>query len=543
MSSNQTFAIVGASLAGARAAETLRQEGFDGRVVLLGAEPERPYERPPLSKDYVRGDSPRDKTYVHPADFYDEHGIGLRTATPVQAIDTTARELALGSGERLGFDRLLLATGAEPRRLQVPGSDLDGVFYLRDLHDADAIAERIARGGKLVVIGGGWIGAELAASAREKGLEVTVIEGSALPLQRVLGAELGAVYRDLHLECGVQWRFNTGIEAFEGDRAVERVRTTDGTTIDCDFVVVGIGVTPRTALAEAAGIEVDNGILVNDRLETSVPGIFAAGDVANAWQPFYGRRIRVEHWANARNQGPAAAKAMFGQSVSYDRLPYFYSDQYDMGMEYSGYAPRWDEVVFRGDPAKREFIAFWLEAGRVVAGMNVNVWEVTDPIQALIRSGEPVDPARLRDPDAALADLAARPVLRNPARSRSTGSPRELLSQGVTVAKRFLGARLAKPDRTPVAELSNGEGRVLTVEGQRLAVYKNEHGELQTVSAVCTHLGCIIDWNSAERTWDCACHGSRFHTDGTVIQGPAKKPLAPKSPFPGSAPPAPAPTD
>ncbi|MGH3997712.1 MAG: FAD-dependent oxidoreductase, partial [Pseudonocardiaceae bacterium] len=409
-------------------------------------------------------------------------------------------------------------------------------LYLRDLKDADAIAERIARGGKLVVIGGGWIGAELAASAREKGLEVTIIQRSPLPLERVLGAELGAIYRDLHLERGVELRSNTALEAFEGDGAVERVRTADGSMIDCDFVVVGIGVTPRTALAEAAGIEVDNGILVNERLETGVPGIFAAGDVANAWHPFYGGPIRVEHWANARHQGPAAARAMLGQSVCYDRLPYFYSDQYDMGMEYSGYATHWDEVVFRGDPAKREFIAFWLEAGHVVAGMNVNVWEVTDAIRALIRSGESVDTARLRDPDVGLEDLAVRPVLRDPARSRSKGSSQGPLSQGVTVAERFVGARLAKRDQTPMSELANGEGRVLTVEGQRLAVYKNEHGALQAVSAVCSHLGCIVDFNSAERTWDCACHGSRFHTDGTVIQGPANRPFERKSPLSSGAP-------
>jgi 3-phenylpropionate/trans-cinnamate dioxygenase ferredoxin reductase component len=406
MSRDQTFAIVGAGLAGAKAAETLRQVGFDGRVLLLGAEGERPYERPPLSKDYVRGDFPREKVYVHTAEFYAEHGIELRTSTPVQAIDTAARELVLHSGERVGFDRLLLTTGAEPRRLHLPGSDLDGVFYLRELKDADAIAERIARGGKLVVIGGGWIGAELAASAREKGLEVTIIHRSSLPLERVLGAELGAIYRDLHLKRGVELRSQTALEALEGDGAVERVRTADGSTIDCDFLVVGIGAAPRTALAQTPGIEIDNGILVNDRLETQIPGIFAAGDVANAWHPFYGRRIRVEHWANALHQGPAAARSMLGQSVSYDRLPYFYSDQYDLGMEYSGYATHWDQVVFRGDPAKHEFIAFWLKAGRVVAGMNVNVWGVTDAIQALIRSRKPVDPVRLRDTDVALEEIA-----------------------------------------------------------------------------------------------------------------------------------------
>ncbi|MGH3521528.1 MAG: NAD(P)/FAD-dependent oxidoreductase [Mycobacterium sp.] len=348
-------------------------------MLLLGAERERPCERPPLSKEYVRGDSPREKVYVHTADFYAEQGIELRTSTPVQAIDTAARELALQSGERVHFDRLLLTTGAEPRRLRVPGSDLDGVLYLRDRQDADAIAERIAQGGKLVVIGGGWIGAELAASAREKGLEVTIIQRSPLPLERVLGAELGAIYRtctsNAASSCVPRPRWKRSRETGPSSE----YGTADGSTIDCDFVVVGIGVAPRTALAEAAGIDVDNGVLVNDRLKTGIPGIFAAGDVANAWHPFYGRRIRVEHWANALHQGPAAARGMLGDSVSYDRLPYFYSDQYDLGMEYSGYATHWDEVVFRGNPAKHEFIAFWLEAGRVVAGVNVNVWGSPTP--------------------------------------------------------------------------------------------------------------------------------------------------------------------
>ena len=533
----QTFIIVGASLAGAKAAETLREEGFDGRLVLLGAEAVRPYERPPLSKDYLRGESPREKAYVHAPEFYDEQGIELRTSTPVMGIEATARELVLDGDERLRFDRLLIATGAEPRRLGVPGSELDGVHYLRDLDDADAISERIARGGKLAVIGGGWIGAEVAASAREKGLEVTIVERGSLPLERVLGPELGRTYRDLHSEHGVELRAETALEAFEGDGKVERVRTTDGGTIDCDFVVVGIGVTPRTTLAEAAGIEVDNGITVDERLETSVPGIFAAGDVANASHPFYGGRIRVEHWANALNQGPVAAKNMLGHDAAYDRLPYFYSDQYDVGMEYSGHATSWDEVVFRGDPAKREFIAFWLEGGRVIAGMNVNVWEVTDPIQALIRARERVDAARLRDPDVALGDLAARPALRDPGRARSKGSPSELVRQGATVAKRFVGARLGKGDRTPVSGLPAGGARVLTVDGERLAVYRDDGGQAHAVSAVCTHLGCIVDWNSADRTWDCACHGSRFKIDGSVIQGPAKKPLEQKLPSPETEPP------
>jgi 3-phenylpropionate/trans-cinnamate dioxygenase ferredoxin reductase component len=404
MASKQSFVIVGASLAGAKAAETLREQGFDGRLVLIGAEAERPYERPPLSKDYLRGET-GEKPHVHDEDFYREREIELLTSTEVEAIDVASSEVAAG-GQRLKFDRLLIATGAEPRRLGVPGGDLDEVLYLREIADSEAIRERIERGGKLVTIGAGWIGAEVAASARQKGCEVAVVERGSLPLERVLGPELGAVYRDIHLDHGVELLADTALEAFEGDGRVEAVRTADGRRIEADFVVVGIGVVPRTQLAEPAGLEVQNGIVVDERLMTSVPRIYAAGDVANAFHPLYGQRIRVEHWANALNQGPVAARNMLDAEEPYDRIPYFFSDQYDIGMEYTGYAADWDEVVFRGNVEEREFIAFWLAGGRVLAGMNVNVWDVTDQIQAVIRSQAKVDPARLADPDVPLEELA-----------------------------------------------------------------------------------------------------------------------------------------
>jgi len=256
------------------------------------------------------------------------------------------------------------------------------------------------------VVGAGWIGSEVAASARQRGLEVTVLERSTVPLEHVLGTEVGAVYRDIHTDHGVQMLLGTGLEAFEGHGAVERVRTSDGRSVDCDFVVVGIGVQPRTDLAVQAGLAVDDGILVDELLQTSAPGVFAAGDVANAQHPFYGERIRVEHWANALNQGPAAARSMLGRTEPYDRLPYFFSDQYEVGMEYSGFARTWDRVIFRGDPASREFIAFWLSGDRVVAGMNVNVWDVTEPIQRLIRERVAVDDRRLADIDTPLEKLA-----------------------------------------------------------------------------------------------------------------------------------------
>jgi 3-phenylpropionate/trans-cinnamate dioxygenase ferredoxin reductase subunit len=405
MTSRHTHVIVGASLAGAKAAETLREEGFDGRVVLVGSEHERPYERPPLSKDYLRGDVGRERVYVHDERFYAEHDIELRLGRTAVSLDTSSWDLELDDGERLRYDRLLLATGAEPRRLSIPGAELDGVLYLRSVQDSDSLRERLDRGGSVVVVGAGWIGAEVAASARQRGLEVTVLDPASVPLERVMGTEVGAIYRDIHTDHGVRMLMGTGVDAFEGDARVERVRTTNGRELDCDFLVVGVGVEPRSGLAAQAGIAVDNGILVDEHLQASAPGVFAAGDVANSHHPFYGERIRVEHWANALNQGPAAARTMLGHGSAYERLPYFFSDQYDVGMEYSGFARNWDRVVFRGDPATREFVAFWLVDDRVVAGMNVNVWDATDTIRRLISERVTVDDRALSNPDLPLEEL------------------------------------------------------------------------------------------------------------------------------------------
>jgi 3-phenylpropionate/trans-cinnamate dioxygenase ferredoxin reductase component len=406
--SKRTFVIVGASLAGAKAAEELRERGFDGQVILIGAEAERPYERPPLTKDYLRGESEREKAYVHPEAFYVEREIELLNGTTASSIDPSAARVILDGGREVGYDALLLTTGAEPRRLPVPGADLGGVYYLRTLADCDALRRRLEAGARVAVVGAGWIGSEFAASARQLGLDVTVIDPLALPNERIFGEEVGAFYRDVHLEHGVQMLLGRGVEAFEGERAVARVRMSDGSSVDCDLAVIGVGVVPRSGLASQAGLAVDNGVVVDERLVTSVPNIFAAGDVANVWHPFYERRIRVEHWANALNQGPAAARSMLGGDASYERIPYFYSDQYDVGMEYSGYAERWDEVVFRGDPDDGEgFVAFWLRDGRVIAGMNVNVWDVNEHVQELIRSRRSVDRRALVDAGTPLESLLA----------------------------------------------------------------------------------------------------------------------------------------
>jgi 3-phenylpropionate/trans-cinnamate dioxygenase ferredoxin reductase subunit len=406
----QTFIIVGAGLAGATAAAELRELGFDGRVVLIGSEPEPPYERPPLSKDYLRGESEREKAFVHDPGFYEEHEIELLTATTVSQLDPGEARIRLEDGSELAYDRLLLTPGAEPRRIAIPGAELDGVHYLRTLADSDALRDRLDAGGRVVVVGAGWIGSEFAASARQRGLEVAVVDPLPLPNQRIFGPEIGAFYRDVHAQHGVELVLSEGVEEFAGEGTVRQVRTNGGRVIDCDFVVVGVGVVPRTELSLSAGLQLQNGILVSESLETSAPGVFAAGDVANAWHPFYDRHIRVEHWANALNQGPAAARAMLGQPVAYDRIPYFFSDQYEVGMEYSGYATEWDEVVFRGDRQAGEFVALWVKDGRVVAGMNVNVWDAGEEVQALIRSRRTVDLDALRDPQTPLATLVGEPV-------------------------------------------------------------------------------------------------------------------------------------
>jgi 3-phenylpropionate/trans-cinnamate dioxygenase ferredoxin reductase component len=405
--SRQTFVIVGASLAGAKAAEELRARGFDGRVVLIGAEREQPYERPPLSKDFLRGESEREKAYVHDAGFYERNDIELITGLSATALNPSIRQVSFAGGDTLRYDKCLLATGAAPRRLSVPGAELDGIYYLRTLSDSESLRERLDAGGRVAVVGAGWIGSEVAASARQRGLDVTLVDPLPLPNVRIFGPEIGSFYRDVHAQHGIDLALGHGVERFVGDGRVMAVRVSGGRLIECDFAVVGVGVVPRTQLATDAGLNVDNGIVVDDKLESAAADIFAAGDVANAWHPFYGRPIRVEHWANALNQGPAAARSMLGEPVSYDRIPYFFSDQYDVGMEYSGFAPEWDQVVLRGEPADGEFVAFWLKDRRVVAGMNVNVWDLNEEIQALIRSGEQVDVRALRDPDSPLPEVVA----------------------------------------------------------------------------------------------------------------------------------------
>jgi 3-phenylpropionate/trans-cinnamate dioxygenase ferredoxin reductase subunit len=408
MAADSTYLIVGASLAGAKAAQTLRDNGFDGPVVLVGDESERPYKRPPLSKEYLLGNAEREKIYVHPPTWYADHDVDLRLETAVTGIDPAAHEVTLADGERIGYAKLLLTTGSSPRRLSVPGADPDQVLYLRRVADSDRIKETFTSVSRIVVIGGGWIGLETAAAARTAGVEVTVLEMAELPLLGVLGPEVAEVFANLHRENGVDLRTGvqvTEITSLSGE--VSGVRLTDGSHVGAEAIIVGVGATPNISLARAAGLDVDNGVRVDARLQSSDPDIYAAGDVANAFHPLLGKHIRVEHWANARYQSVAAAKAMLGQDVAYDRIPFFYTDQYNLGMEYFGHAQpgQYDEVVFRGHVDAREFVAFWLAGDRVLAGMHVNQWDLTPQVRDLVQSGRPVDNHKLADPQVPLDEL------------------------------------------------------------------------------------------------------------------------------------------
>ncbi len=414
-----TFVIVGASLAGAKAAETLREDGFDGRIVLIGDETERPYERPPLSKGYLLGNDPREQAFVHEADWYAEHDVELRLGTSARSVDLADRRVLLHPQDAVAYDKLLLATGSRVRRLDVAGGDAAGVHYLRTLDQSDALQAALRSGAPVVVVGAGWIGLETAAAARSYGCAVTVVEMDTLPLRRVLGDEVATIYRDLHAAHGVDFRFEAGVSRFAvEDGRVSGVVLADGTELPAATVAVGVGIRPTVELAEEAGLHVDDGVVTDALLRTSDENVYACGDVASSYNPLLGRRIRVEHWANALAGGPAAARSMLGGTEEYAPVPYFFSDQYDLGMEYAGYvAPgAYDRVVFRGagetrDEAAPEFVAFWISGDRVVAGMNANVWDVNDTIQDLVRAGargRPVNLDALADDAVPLADLVPR---------------------------------------------------------------------------------------------------------------------------------------
>jgi 3-phenylpropionate/trans-cinnamate dioxygenase ferredoxin reductase component len=403
----ETFVIVGAGLAGGSAAATLRQEGFDGRLVLVGAEPQPPYERPPLSKEYLRDEFPFEQALLQPLDFYGENDIETRFGVRAARVDAAEATVELDGGERIAYGGLLVATGVRNRRVPIPGSNLKGVYELRTVADCDRIREEISPGRKAVVVGMGFIGSEVAASLRQSGLDVVVVDRNNVPLRRILGAEVGRAIEGIHRDHGTELILEDTVAAFKGAGRVERAITHHGRRIECDFVVVGLGVEPVTEVLAGTGVEIDNGIVVDEYCRTNLEGIYAAGDVANYYHPMIGRHIRVEHWQNALKQGPAAARSMLGKGEPYEEIPWFWSDQYDNNLQYLGYHTEWDELVVRGSVEERNFVAFYRKDGRVLAAGALNRGRDLRRSRALIQAQHRVEAARLSDPAVDLRKLAA----------------------------------------------------------------------------------------------------------------------------------------
>jgi 3-phenylpropionate/trans-cinnamate dioxygenase ferredoxin reductase subunit len=410
MANSRTFVIIGGGLGGAKAAEALREKDFDGQIIVCAEEDHLPYERPPLSKEFLAGKKSLDDFTVHDSAWYRENEIDLRLNARVLSVDRAAHTVELPDNTRVEYDKLLLATGSRSRRLPIPGSDAAGVHYLRTFEDASALNSALVEGSSLAVVGAGWIGLEVAASARQRDVNVTVVETAKLPLVGALGEEVGAVFAALHRDHGVDLRLDSEVkEITTADGKATGLRLGDGSSVAADAVLVAVGAQPNIELADQAGLSTgDGGVLVDAALRTSDHDIYAVGDIAAAEHPLFGSRIRTEHWANALKQPAVAAAGMLGEKAEYTELPYFFTDQYDLGMEYAGYAPTYNRVVFRGDVDGREFVAFWLDAdNRVLAGMNVNIWDVLDDVKSLIRSKSAVDPDKLADPQAPLGGLVS----------------------------------------------------------------------------------------------------------------------------------------
>jgi len=403
----ETFVIVGAGLTGGSAVVCLREEGFGGDLVLIGAESEVPYERPPLSKEYLRGEATFEDALVRPAQFYSDNGIETRLGIRATKVDLEGRAVELEDGNRVPYDKVLIATGGRNRRPPIAGLDLEGVYDLRTVIDADRIRSQVVPGRKVVIAGMGFIGSEVAASLRTLGMEVSVVARSRLPLDRVLGERIARVMESIHREQGVEMVFEDAVESFEGSGRVERVRTRSGRVIACDFVVVALGIEPNTEVAASSAILVENGIVVDEYCRTSVEGVYAAGDVANHYHPVFDRRIRAEHWRHAIDHGQAAARNMLGNQKPYDEVYWFWSDQYNYNLQYAGFATDWDELIVRGSLEQRKFIAFYLKGGRILATVGMNRGKDVHQSMGLIKAGITVDVARLRDEAIQVRDLAS----------------------------------------------------------------------------------------------------------------------------------------
>ncbi|HEX7006661.1 MAG TPA: FAD-dependent oxidoreductase [Alphaproteobacteria bacterium] len=406
MTEQETFVIVGAGHAGGRAAQAMRAAGFAGRIVLIGEEPHPPYERPPLSKQLMVTDDGLEKARLHEPDFYEKNNIELRLGTRVVAIDRANKRVTLDDGSTVAYDKLLLTTGSRVRRLPVPGVELDGVFYLRDFEDTLNIRARLLPGTRVVVIGGGFIGLEMASSARARGCSVTVLEATDRLMGRCVAPEIGEYFAELHRRHGVDVRLGAIVEAIGGQGKVEHVTLRGGETVPADLVVIGIGIQPNEEIAAEAGLEVDNGIVVDEFGRTSDPFIYAAGDVASQPNAFLGRRVRLESYQNAQDQAMAVARNMCGEPKPYRDSLWVWTDQYDVNLQMTGAPREWDRLVYRGDPKSGSFTVFYLKDGKIVAVNTINAGRDMRPAQRLMESGVVVDPAQLADPEVKLLKLA-----------------------------------------------------------------------------------------------------------------------------------------
>jgi 3-phenylpropionate/trans-cinnamate dioxygenase ferredoxin reductase component len=514
--------LVGGGMAAGNCARHLREQGAEGDILLVGREPELPYNRPPLSKQYVRGEESKDEVLFRPASWYEQQRIEALTRTTVTRIDPNERLATLSNGERVKFDKALLATGANVRILHAEGAERDGIHYLRTLHNSDALRAELEQAERVAIIGGSFIGTELAASFTALGKQCELIMLESAPLERFFGPEVGNFFQRVLTEHGVAVHGSQELARFEGSGGrVGRVVTKSGLEIDCDFVVIGVGVHPDIHLAEEAGIETNSGVLTDRCLETSAPGIFAAGDIAEYDSAIHGRRLRIEHWDVAFNQGKTAALNMLGKRQPHDVVPYFWSDLADWSsMEYVGPALEWDEIWWRGSRDAGVFTAWYLKDARLAAALTVGRSDDLEAARRLLTQGVDLTGKRLvlEDPAGDLAALES-------ARAEPHGSLLGTIAQYAGAPKQFVKGRFARRG----TELPGpGEGRVVQVDGDKVAAYREKDGELHAVSAVCTHLRCVVEWNGADRTWDCPCHGSRFDYDGRVIKGPAKTDLEQK---------------
>jgi len=515
-----SFLLIGGGMAAGNCARHLREAGADGEILLVAREPELPYNRPPLSKQYVRGEESRDDIAFRPAGWYEEQRIEPLTGTTVTGLDLNERVATLSDSQRVRFEKALLATGSTLRRLEVPGAELEGVHYLRTVQDSDALREELGRAERVALIGGSYIGTELAASFTALGKKCELIMLESVTFERLYGVEVGRYFQQVLTDHGVTVHGSQELERFEGSGGrVNRVITKSGRAIECDFAVIGAGVQPDIGLAQDVGIDTNRGVLADRYLESSAPGIFVAGDIAEYDSVVHRRRIRIEHWDVAFNQGQGAALNMIGRHQPYDVVPYFWSDLADWSsMEYVGPAMEWDEIWTRGGMVEGEFTAWYISEGRLAAALTVGRSDDLDVARELL-----VNHVDLTGKRALVEDLSTDlQALFAAAPEASHENPLRVAARYALAPLHFVRGRLAKPG----ADLPEpGEGKVVEAGGEKVAAYRDPDGQLQAVSAICTHLGCVVDWNASDMTWDCPCHGSRFDRHGQVLRGPATREL------------------